>query len=66
MLEAFTAGRTSIADDFVFRSRAGTVIKPDNIARRYMEPALAKAGLRRFRFHDMRYTYGSLLIQDRA
>ena len=42
------------------------MIKPDNIVPRYMEPALEKAGLRRFRFHDLRHTFGSLLIQDGA
>ena len=31
-----------------------------------MEPALERAGLRRFRFHDLRHTFGSLLIQDGA
>ena len=31
-----------------------------------MEPALEKAGLRRFRFHDLRRTFGSLFIQDGA
>jgi len=60
------AGKTSIADELVFPSQAGTVIKPDNIVPRYMEPALEKAGLRRFRFHDLRHTFGSLLIQDGA
>ena len=64
MLEASAAGQASI--DFVFTSQAGTMIKPDNIARRYMNPALAKADLRRFRFHDLRHTFGSLLIQDGA
>ena len=42
------------------------MIKPDNIARRYMNPALAKAGLPQFRLHDLRQTFGSLLIQDGA
>src|SRR5205807_8019108 len=64
--EAFISGQTSIADDLVFPSQAGTVIKPDNIVPRYMEPALEKAGLRRFRFHECRHTFGSLLIQDGA
>ena len=41
------------------------MIKPDNIVPRYMEPALQEAG-RRFRFHDLRHTFGSLLIQDGA
>lgn len=66
MLEAVNAGRASIADDLVFPSRAGTVIKPDNIFPRYMQPALKKARLRRFRFHDLRHSFGSLLIQDGA
>jgi integrase len=66
LLAAIMAGKASIADDLVFPSQAGTVIKPDNIVPRYMEPALDKAGLRRFRFHDLRHTFGSLLIQDGA
>jgi len=66
LLSAMLAGKASIADDLVFPSQAGTVIKPDNIVPRYMEPALEKAGLRRFRFHDLRHTFGSLLIQDGA
>ena len=66
LLAAMMAGKTSIADDLAFPSQAGTVIKPDNIAPRYMEPALENAGLRRFRFHDLRHTFGGLLIQDGA
>ena len=53
-------------DDLVFPSQTGTPIKPDNIAVRYMQPALRKAGLRHFRFHDLRHSFGSHLIQDGA
>jgi integrase len=31
-----------------------------------MQPALTKAELRKFRFHDLRHTFGSLLIRDGA
>ncbi len=32
----------------------------------YLQPALESAGLRHFRLHDLRHTFGSLLIQDGA
>ena len=66
LLDAFLGGKTSISDELVFPSQVGTPIKPDNIAVRYMQPALEAAGLRRFRFHDLRHTFGSLLIQGGA
>jgi integrase len=66
LLSAMMDGGPGIVDDLVFPSQTGTVIKPDNIVPRYMQPALERAGLRRFRFHDLRHTFGSLLIQDGA
>jgi len=66
LLEAMLKAKDSIADDLVFPSETGTPLKPDNIAVRYMQPALEKAGVRRFRLHDLRHTFGSLLIQDGA
>ena len=44
----------------------GTVLDPENLYNRYFLPALEHAGLRRFRLHDLRHTFGSLLIQDGA
>jgi integrase len=65
-IEAMKSGKASIVDDFVFPSEVGTVMNPDNIYHRYFLPSLEKAKLRRFRLHDLRHTFGSLLIQDGA
>ena len=66
LFAAFQAGQTSIAGDLVFPSQAGTVLDPANLVRRYFLPCVEKSGLRRIRFHDLRHTFGSLLIQDGA
>jgi integrase len=50
----------------VFPSPDGSVLDPDNLIKRYFLPCIEHAGLRRFRFHDLRHTFGSLLIQDNA
>ena len=42
------------------------MLNPENLNNRCFVPALAHAGLRRFRFHNLRLTFGSLLIQDGA
>jgi integrase len=66
MLEAFFKGQTSIAEDLVFPSKAGTVLDQSNLTQYHFLPCLDRAGLRRFRFHDRRHTFGSLLIRDGA
>ena len=66
MLTAFAKGETSILDELVFPSPEGSVLDPDNLVKRYFLPAIERAGLRRFRFHDLRHTFGSLLIQRGA
>jgi integrase len=66
LIKAFTEGRESITDELVFPSEAGTPLEINNFVARVFEPLLEKAGLRRIRFHDLRHTYGSLLIQGGA
>ena len=66
LFAAFQAGRTSIADNLVFPSKTGAVLNPENLVSRQFLPCVEKAGLRRIRFHDLRHTFGSLLIQDGA
>lgn len=50
----------------MFQTQAGTVVDANTLVSRYFLPALEKAGLRKIRFHDLRHTFGSLLIQDGA
>jgi integrase len=66
LLEAFLEGRSSIADDLIFPSKSGTVLDGANLIHYYFAPCVEKAGLRRIRFHDLRHTFGSLLIQRGA
>lgn len=51
-------------DDLIFASENNTPIKKENLIRRYFEPALKAAGLPMMRFHDLRHTYASLLIEQ--
>ena len=48
-------------DDYVFANRLGRRLDPSALRRRF-ERARDAAGLEPLRFHDLRHTYGSLLV----
>ena len=66
LVKAFAAGKCDIFDDLVFPSDAGTPIEMSNFCQRVFKPLLARTALRRIRFHDLRHTFGSQLIQAGA
>jgi len=66
LLEAYQQGRTSIADELVFPGVDGNPLPARKVVESYFLPVLEHAGLRRFRFHDLRHTFGSLLIEAGA
>ena len=50
--------------DLVFPNDAGRVIDDSSMLRRHFHPALKNADLPTIRFHDLRHTYASLLIEQ--
>ncbi len=66
VVEALAQGKLDISELLVFHSEAGTPIEMNNFSERVFKPLLTTAGLRCVRFHDLRHTYGSLLIQAGA
>jgi integrase len=66
LMKAFLGGKNSVSDGLVFPAPDGGVLDPDHLYDRYFLPVLEKAGLRRIRFHDLRHTFGYLLIQAGA
>ena len=66
LLQAYQQGRTSIADDLVFPgNRQGEPLRA-RLLQDTCTRVLADAGMRKFRFHDLRHTFGSLLIEEGA
>lgn len=56
----------AISTDLVFPSPNGRILDPDNLYHRFFVPVLKKSGIRKIRLHDLRHTFGSLLIQHGA
>jgi len=50
--------------NLVFPNEAGQPINHSNMRSRYFYPALEKAAIKKIRFHDLRHTYASLLIEQ--
>ena len=50
--------------DLIFATPKGTPLDQKNVVHRQFYSALESAGLRRIRFHDLRHTCASLLINQ--
>jgi len=50
--------------DLVFPTKTGKPMSHNNMVNRYFRPALRAAELDKIRFHDLRHTYASLLIEQ--
>jgi integrase len=50
--------------DLIFPSEAGRPLAESTMVRKFFKPALRKAGLPDIRFHDLRHTDASLLIEQ--
>jgi integrase len=50
-------------EDWLFQTAAGTQIDPSNL-RKVFHRILVDAKMRRIRFHDLRHTFASLLLQN--
>jgi integrase len=59
-------GKTNILKELVFSSPEGKILDPDNFYHRHFVPVLEKSGIQKVRLHDLRHTFGSLLIQGGA
>lgn len=66
LLAAYQKGKVDISGELLFPGPDGGILDPDNLYHRYFVPVLAKAGIRKIRLHDLRHTFGSLLIQNGA
>ena len=64
-LAAWKLISASKEESLVFQSETGTPIACVNMVRRHYAPALKKAGIPHIKFHALRHTYASLLIDQK-
>jgi integrase len=50
--------------NLMFPNEAGQPLNHNNVVSRFFNPALKNAKIKRIRFHDLRHTYASLLIEQ--
>jgi integrase len=60
-----TSGLRPLPVAYVFTSTAGTPLEPRNVNRAF-DALLNRTGLRRIRLHDLRHSFGSLLLASGA
>ncbi len=63
---ALVEEETDISKELVFSSPDGRILDPDNFYHRHFVPVLRESGIRKIRLHDLRHTFGSMLIQRGA
>ena len=65
LVQAYLNGKNNILSNWC-SPPDGSILDADNLYHRYFQPVLLRAGLRKIRLHDLRHTFGSLLIQAGA
>jgi integrase len=50
--------------DLVFSTGKGTAVAPTDLHRKSFRPLLERSGVRRIRFHDLRHTAATLLLEQ--
>jgi integrase len=61
--ERLAAGPAWTDLDLIFTTEAGDAIEASNLRRRSYKPLLAQAGLDEIRFHDLRHTAATLMLE---